>query len=555
MTRDSPRRSPWLLATAPFRTGDRRTLMSTLTERPGLNAPMGPNGHPLPPARTVRYNPSGAELQALTSRMPQARRTSFSNYNVQTRVVSRSKESTYLVTDDASETTGKAISRAEGARIAALQDAYIAAQPMLVIDGFIGNDLEQRSRVRLYIEEANANIAGMQQQLYFPPDAPADEWLPELSMIYTPNLTMPGYPDDRMIAVDLEAGVTRVMNSDYFGESKKGGLRMWNALVYERGGLAMHAGCKVVPTDGGERTMLIIGLSGTGKTTTTFTRQNNSQPVQDDFIGLFAGGKVVGTENGCFAKTFGLDPAHEPAIHGAVVKPDAYLENVSQHEEGGPVDFFDTSYTKNGRATFPMASLGIWRDPREIGPVNHLLILNRNDNIIPAVARLSREQAAAYFMLGETQGTSAGGAAEEGRALRVPGTNPFYPHRDEQQANRFHDLMGSCDFDVFLLNTGRVGGGDGDARSKKVAIEHSGAIVKAIAEGTISWERDPDFGYEVASALPGLEDLELLQPRRLYERTGRAAEYAAWVERLRRERVEFLERYAGLLPGIVDAIR
>ena len=471
----------------------------------------------------MRYNPSATELQALTSRMPQARRTSFENYNVQTRVVSRSKESTYLVTDDPTETTGTAISLAEGARIAALQDAYVAEQPMVVIDGYLGNDPEQRSRVRLYIEEANANIAGMQQQLYFPPDAPAAEWLPELSLIYTPNLPMPGYPDERLIAVDLAAGVTRIFNSDYFGESKKGGLRMWNALVYERGGLAMHAGCKVVPTDAGEQTMLIIGLSGTGKTTTTFTRQNNSQPVQDDFIGLFAGGKVVGTENGCFAKTFGLDPAHEPAIHGAVVKPDAYLENVSQKEDGGPVDFFDTSYTKNGRATFPMSSLGIWRDPREIGPVNHLLILNRNDNIIPAVARLSREQAAAYFMLGETQGTSAGGAAEEGRALRVPGTNPFYPHRDEQQANRFLELMDSCSFDVFVLNTGRVGGVDGDARSKKVAIEHSGAIVKAIAEGTITWERDPDFGYEVASSLPGIEDLELLQPRLLYERTGRGS--------------------------------
>jgi len=529
--------------------------MSTLAERPTTNAPMGPNGRRLPAARSLRLNPSSAELQRLTSAMPQARRTSFGNYNVQTRVVSRSKESTYLVTDDPAETTGKAISRAEGARIAALQDAYVAERPMLVIDGYLGNDPEHRSRVRLYIEEANANIAGMQQQLFFPPDAPADEWDPQLSLIYTPNLPIAGYPDERLIAVDLEAGVTRIMNSDYFGESKKGGLRMWNALVYGRGGLAMHAGCKVVPTAGGERTMLIIGLSGTGKTTTTFTRQNNSQPVQDDFIGLFAGGKVVGTENGCFAKTFGLDPAHEPAIHGAVVKPDAYLENVSQREEGGPVDFFDTSYTKNGRATFPMASLGIWRDPREIGPVNHLLILNRNDNVIPAVARLSQEQAAAFFMLGETQGTSAGGAGEEGRALRVPGTNPFYPHRDEQQANRFLELVGSCDFDVYLLNTGRVGGREGDDRSKKVRIEHSGAIVKSIAEGTISWEPDPDFGYEVAASLPGIDDLELLQPRRLYERTGRADDYRAWVERLRRERVEFLERYTGLAPEILSAVR
>ena len=528
--------------------------MSVLADSAASKTPMGPRGVPLPKARSVRYNPGAAELQELTSRMPGARRTSFGNYNVQTVVTSRSTASTYLVTDAPSITTGQVISTDEGKRVADVQADYIAGRDMLVIDGYIGNEPDQQARVRLYIEESNANIAGMQQQLYFPPDAPAHDWDPELVMIYTPNLPMPGYPQERLIAVDLDAGITRVMNSDYFGESKKGGLRMWNAMVYERGGLAMHAGCKVIPTQRGEQVLLIIGLSGTGKTTTTFTRQNNSQPVQDDFIGLFKGGKVVGTENGCFAKTFGLDPRHEPAIHGAVTKPDAYLENVSQKVEGGPVDFFDTSYTKNGRATFPMASLGIWRDPREIGTATQLLILNRNDNIIPAVARLSREQAAAFFMLGETQGTSAGGKAEEGKALRVPGTNPFYPYRDEQQANRLHQLMESCNFEVFLLNTGRVGGGADERGSKKVEIEHSGAAVKAIAEGTIGWESDRDFGYEIASSLPGIDDPEILQPRRLYERQGRSDEYAAIVERLKRERLEFLRQYPGLDPQILAAV-
>ena len=518
------------------------------------HAPAGPRGARLPAARSVIYDPTPAELQELTRRMPQARRTAYRNYNVQTRVVSRSKGSTYVVTDDPTITNDQTISRAEGARMAAIQDAYIADREMVVVDGFIGNDPEYRSRVRLYIETANANIAGMQQQLYFPPDRLAVDWEPELVMIYTPNLPATGYPDERLIAVDLEAGVTRVLNSDYFGESKKGGLRMWNAKVFHAGGLAMHAGCKVVPTDGGEKTILIIGLSGTGKTTTTFTRQNGSQPVQDDFIGLFPGGKVVGTENGCFAKTFGLDPRHEPAIHGAVTKPDAYLENVSQHEVDGPADFFDETYTKNGRATFPMASLGIWRDPRHIGPVDALLILNRNDNVIPGVARLTREQAAAYFMLGETQGTSAGGASEEGKALRVPGTNPFYPYHDSDQGNRFWELMGTHPFEVYLVNTGRVGGPDDDPRSKKLQIEDSGAIVKAIAENTIHWERDPDFGYEVATAVPGITDPELLQPRLLYERTARHDEYRHWVERLKGERVAFLATFPQLRAEISAAV-
>ena len=503
-------------------------------------------------ARSIVFRPSEEELRAFTDAMPNARQTKYGNVNVQTRVLARSTSSTFIVTDRPEEHTAQTISREEGARIAALQDAYIAEQDMLVVDGFIGHAGPWRTPARLIIEKRNANIAGMQRYLYYDPvdgDAPHE---PEITIIYTPNLAAPGYPNDRVIAVDLERGVTRVLNSDYFGESKKGGLRMWNRKVYEGGGLAMHAGCKVIPTPGGLKTMLIVGLSGTGKTTTTFTRQNGSQPVQDDFIGLFPGGQVVSSEDGCFAKTFGLDPKDEPTIYGAVTRPDAYLENVSQ--SGDELDFFDTSYTKNGRAVFNMRSIDNF-PPDQVPPASFLLILNRNDNIIPGVAKLtSPDQAAAYFMLGETQGTSAGGKDEEGKSLRVPGTNPFFPLRHEQQGNRLAELMETHPLEVYVLNTGRVGGKEGDERSKKVRIPDSSAIVRAIAEGTITWDEDPDFGYLVASAVPGIDDIELLQPRRLYERQGRRGEYRDHVERLKAERTAYLAGFPGLRPEIRKAV-
>ena len=508
----------------------------------------------LPAARSIRWNPTPEELRRLTSQMPNARLTEFDNYNVQTRVVSRSKASTYVITDSPEEHTDQTLSTEVGARIAQLQEDHIRDRDMLVIDGHIGNDPLYRVRARLFIEAANANIAAMQRWLFFEDEGQGGEsWDPELTVIYTPSLTAPGYPDERLIAVDLAKGVTRVLNSDYFGESKKGGLRMWNKRTYDQGGLSLHAGCKVVPTPRGEQSMVIVGLSGTGKTTTTFTRQNESKPVQDDFVALYPGGRIVATENGCFAKTFALDPKDEPTIHGAVCKPEAYLENVSM-DAAGAVDFFDTAHTPNGRAVFRMEALGWHRDAREVTRVNQLLILNRNENIIPAVARLTREQAAAYFMLGETQGTSAGGKEEAGKFLRVPGTNPFFPLRHEQQGNRFLELLDSCGFEVFLLNTGRVGGPASDETSKKVTIPYSSAIVKAIAEGTIVWEADPDFGYEVARALPGVDDLEILQPRRLYQRTGRIDAYNSIVERLRTERHAYLAKYVGLRPEILSAI-
>ena len=45
--------------------------------------------------------------------------------------------------------------------------------------------------------------------------------------------------------------------------------------------------------------------------------------------------------------------------------------------------------------------------------------------------------------------------------------------------------------------------------------------MQAIVEGTIEWTGDHDFGYEIATSVPGVDDIEILQPRRLYERTGR----------------------------------
>ena len=499
-------------------------------------------------------NPSDEEFRELTAAMPTARLTEFDNYNVETKVVARSKSSTYVVTDNPEQHSDQTIPRAEAERMARLQDEHIARQEMVVVEGYIGNDDKFKVPARLIIEKGHANIAAMQKMLYFPTSPQgAASFQPHVTVIYTPTLEAEDYPKDRLIAVDLGNMITRVFNSDYFGESKKGGLRMWNKIVYDRGGLALHAGCKIIPTSQGRRVGLIVGLSGTGKTTTTFTRQNDSQPVQDDFVGLMPGGKVYATENGCFAKTFALDPKLEPMIYKAVCQREAYLENVSQ--KGEAIDFFDTSYTQNGRAVFRMSSVDGAADAREIEKADFLLILNANENIIPGVARLSGATAAAFFMLGETKGTSAGGAEEAGKSLRVPGTNPFFPLLHAEQGNRFLELLTDSPMEVYLMNTGRVGGPSEDERSQKVKIPHSSAIVKAIAERTIVWEKDPDFGYEVAASVPGIaaEDQGLLRPRILFESQGRLEEYGGIVRKLRSERAAYLARWPGLPREIIEA--
>lgn len=507
-------------------------------------------GFELPQARSVAVDPTQAEMRAWAEEyMPNITVTEFNNINYKAEIKARLGPSTFFVTD--TENYKNRISRAEYDQWAAKQDAYISDKDMILIQGFIGPDPGFRTGSRLYMERTQANIPAMQQQLYFEKE---DGWTPEFTTIYTPGLMAPGKPNDRQILVDNENYVTRVFGSDYFGESKMGGLRMWNHLVFKRGGLALHSGLKTFPDiRGEEKAALILGLSGTGKTTTTFRQQLGSLPVQDDFVALFPDGKIYASENGCFAKTYGLDAQDEPTVYGGTIGSDAWLENTWVSPEG-EVDFFNGSDTLNGRSTFPLANIR-HRDPRDLPPVNYILLLNRNETIIPAVVKLKREQAAAYFMLGETRGTSAGGAAEAGKSLRVPGTNPFFFDNDALMGNRFLELLGTMpDVDVYVMNTGRVGGSESDDRSKKVTIPHSSAVVQGIVEDSIEWVEDPDFGYFVAAALEGFDDPDLLSPKSMYQNQGRGDEYARLVANLAADRREYIRTFPGLDKSIIASI-
>src|SRR5262249_43584563 len=143
-------------------------------------------------AALVEWNPTAERLRDLTEKMPNCQLTEFGNVVVKARVDSRSTRSTFVV-DDSTNATKQTITRGEHDRTSPEQDAFIAGQHMVVVDGYIGSDPEFRTKARLIIEAANANVAGMQRQLYYPvgPDYDPAVWEPDTTVIYTPNLTAP----------------------------------------------------------------------------------------------------------------------------------------------------------------------------------------------------------------------------------------------------------------------------------------------------------------------------------------------------------------------------
>jgi phosphoenolpyruvate carboxykinase (ATP) len=562
-------------------------------------------------------NPSQGELRELAlAHTPCVQQSAVGSINKVSRNKARMAKYTYVIDargDDAPWST-KVIDPAKAKELIARQEKYIAEQGKLIaIDGYVGLGERAFGATWLYTVEG-ANIAGMQQVLAFPredvepKDALSQPFEPTFRLIYTPNLFLGDMPGRQAILVDLENWTTYVMGADYFGESKKGVLRMLNMFVHQNGGLVLHAGAKAVTKNDGDRvTMTVMGLSGTGKTTTTFSKQGEiTEPIQDDMVVLWPKGQLSITENGCFAKIDGLRPDTEPVIHAGSTTGDAWLENAFMNEDGTfdfekgvltpgdverlkdillatgadeanlakyvagevtaddviddagvPKDGWDfVKWTQNGRSIIPMSAIPGAADLHDIPEVKSMGILNRDegaDAATPGILRFtSPEQAAGFFMLGETSKTSAAGK-ERGKT-RSPFTQPFFPGRHGLQAERFAELAATMnDVAMWLMNTGYVGGDSRDVKAGKalkVKIPHSSAMLEALLSEAIEWTTDPDFGYEVVDVEhPANADLvekvgaEILQPRRYFERTGRMDEYRAWVDQMKSARRAFLKKY------------
>lgn len=577
----------------------------------------------------VRYieNPSQQELRALTLRhTPDVLESAVGNLNKISRNKNRMAQYTYVIAPEADSHlySAKVISREKANELIGLQRSYIEQKGELIqIDGYLGTGDAAYGTQWLYAPEG-ANIAGMQQILAFSradvetPAQLAAPFEPKFRLVYTPNCYADGMPGGQAIIVDLENWTTYLLGPDYFGESKKGALRMLNEYVYREGGLVLHAGAKLIRTGDQLLTVAVLGLSGTGKTTTTFSKQGDlAQPIQDDMVCLWPGGRATVTENGCFAKTYGLTPETEPVLYYGTMNPTAWVENAYQDasgtydfskgrmtpaevaywrdvlvntgsdaanvdayvsgavkyeeivdEYGTPKDGWDfVAWTQNGRSIIPMGAIKDAIDfSMNIPPVRSMGILNRDegkDAAMPGIVRfVSPQQAAGYFMLGETSKTSAAGK-ERGKT-RSPFTQPFFPGAYALQATRFKEIAATMPgADMWLMNTGYVGGDQRDVdggKALKVKIAHSSAMLEAMFRGGLKWEKDPDFGYEVIdpdaaenSDLVSRVPVEILNPRRFYEKEGRMDEYTTWVTKMKGERRAFLDSYE-VDSEIVEAV-
>jgi phosphoenolpyruvate carboxykinase (ATP) len=290
-----------------------------------------------------------------------------------------------------------------------------------------------------------------------------------------------------------------ILGTEYAGEMKKGIFTIMNYVMPKRGVLSMH--CSATADRQADRTSLLFGLSGTGKT--TLSADPNRLLIGDDEH-CWSDQGIFNIEGGCYAKTIDLTPESEPDIFRAL-HFGAVLENVVL-EPDREIDFHDASITENTRGAYPIEYIRNAKIPCMAGHPSDIIFLTCDAfGVLPPVSRLNPSQAMYHFISGYTAKVAGteDGVTEPSATFSPCFGGPFLVWHPAKYAQLLAEKLRRHNVRVWLVNTGWSGGPVNVGQRMKLSITR--AIVDAIHGGSLvdaPVRRDPFFGLEYCSRAP-----------------------------------------------------
>ena len=389
---------------------------------------------------------------------------------------------------------------------------HLAKKELYVQDCVVSQDPEHRRKVRVITEQAYHSLFA---RTMFIPSEPFEDGDVDMTILHAPSLELDGPADGinsgACVALNLTEGVIAIAGTAYAGEIKKSVFTAMNYYLPLEGVLSLHSAANVDPRTG--KTALFFGLSGTGKTTLSTDKERLL--IGDDEHAWTEEG-VFNIEGGCYAKVINLRKEAEPEIFEQTHEFGTILENVIFDEATRLVDLDDNSVTENTRGSYPLTSLTNVYEQQVAPHPSHVILLTADAfGVLPPVARLDTNQALYHFLSGYTSklaGTEMG--------VKEPSTTfspcygaPFMALNPTLYADLLAQRLEMTGAQVWLINTGWIGGAYGVG--ERIAILETRKMVRAVLNGqcdNVTFRTDPNFGFEVPTACPGV-DSKLLNPR------------------------------------------
>ncbi|MFH1663524.1 MAG: phosphoenolpyruvate carboxykinase (ATP) [archaeon] len=494
----------------------------------------------------IIINPSAEELRDKAKK--DEKTTEFGSASFVSKIRNRSAKKTFIVPETELGIKQPPIEEKEAEELAEKVLEYLKGKELIQLDKTMCTNPDYEIPCRLYTTKDFARLGFMWNYMLFPGKGKN----PELISVHIPE-----WPETKIFCYPKQK-ITFCLGSDYFGEVKKSFLRM--TMLYHKEktkGLGFHAGSKLLKVKDKtgkikEVGFIMFGLSGTGKTTLTIhdhglIGEEKVSIRQDDIVLMDEKGFCAGTEFGFFIKTEGLDESQK-VLFEAAIKPSAIFENVKV-DENGKIDFKDFELTSNGRGVLPRNEVSGAGKEIDLKKADKIIFITRREDIVPVIAKLSPEQAAAFFMLGESIETSAGDPTKAGQSKREVGTNPFIIGREEYEGNRLLEILKkNPEIECFLMNTGGVGR-TGFEKGKNISIKLSTDLMKFVAKDCIEWKKAEDFNYLVPKTVNG-KDFSEFEPSHYYSEE----EFREKIDAMKKERKAWLAQFPKLKKEISESI-
>lgn len=355
---------------------------------------------------------------------------------------------------------------------------------------------------------------------------------------------------DMVIAMDFDRKVGLIWGCRYQGAQKKMIFSTMNYLLPEQGILPLHCSANYDEAYG---TTVILGLSGTGKT--TLSADPTKQLLGDDEHAWSDDG-VFNFEGGCYAKLINLSAKKEPEIHRI-----AFGENIPTLDNGviienammypnGKFDLSDERLTANSRVSYPLNRLKNIKLDSKAGHAKTIIFLTADANsVLPPVSKLNSAEAMFWFMMGYTSklaGTESGIKEPVSTFSRFFG-GPFMPSHPQKYADLLAQKMLEHGTKVYLINTGWTGGAYGEG--KRFDLDITRRIVDAAITGELEsseYIKDSIFNLSVPKEIKGVPT-ELLNPINTW------ADKNAYTDRAKKLALEFSDFFAKNFAGKVSA--
>jgi len=475
-------------------------------------------------------NPGREELRKMAEKEPGIRKTKYGSFVAESEPTSRTAPFTKNSIDHD-------FGQQEIDLLKSCMEA-LSRERLILLDRIVGN-LSSDTAVRLIVPEGFAHIALGGGNLFWSPRKKIAN--PKYQIIFfadeafEANKSKPLHEKDITIRLAIldDCIIKIIRNSNYIGEYKKGvfAAEDWTAKK-ERGGIFLHAGCRedhLQSISGDYRTVrtLLLALSANGKTTLSsriLARKSKEQSwlVQDDGGCLTPDGAFHGYEaGGIFVKTEGVNPGEQREIFYGLLRPDTLLENVFVSEDGD-LDFHNYERTTNGRAVIRRQDFLHAAPFIDADKIDNIILITRGP-LIPAISKLTLEQATALMIVGQAMESSAGDPTQAGKIRSEFFYDPFIAGDRARHANRFYEILKELPHvRYFLLNTGGIGEScDMEERDTfhDIRIETTMSILDSLLRGGLEeWVESPT-GFTVPKAIRGVDDI-YTHPEKLYPRSA-----------------------------------